>query len=142
MDTVTVRYQIIHPLAKVPAKATNGSACLDVSSIEDVEIPDQLTVPVRTGLKMRVQEGYLISILPRSGLAKRGISISNSPGTIDSDFTNEVLILMYNHSGMNYNIRVHDRIAQMMVIPTPYIRFVESSNLGSSMHRGFESTGR
>lgn len=81
--------------AKIPKLATEGSACFDLSSVEDISITTGQLVRARTGLAVEVPKGYCMEILPRSGLASRGIIILNSPGIVDSDYRGEVIVLLY-----------------------------------------------
>ncbi len=128
---------------KLPARATRGSACLDVAAIEDVELRRGKVELVRTGLRMRAPPGTFLEVRPRSGLASRGVLMVNAPGTIDRDYAGEVRVpLTYLFSGW-YRIRAGDRIAQIHLV----------ADLGTSVRRGrvrpmrsrrggFGSTGR
>lgn len=138
----TVRYKIISPYAKVPTKATTSSACYDVTSAEDVDIYVGDTTAVHTGLILQPQYNHYIDVRPRSGMSKVGISIANAPGTIDSDYGNEFMVLLYNHSKKDYHISVGHRICQIGIMPVTDIRFVESVNLIDRHGKGFGSTGK
>ena len=99
---------------------------------------------IPTGLKMEIPTGYEVQIRPRSGLAfKHGITVLNSPGTIDSDYRGDVGVLLINLSNENFIIQNGDRIAQMIVAKHEVPNFIENTNLNDS-HRGsggFGSTG-
>lgn len=105
---------------------------------------DRLTVP--TGLFFEIPPGYFISVRPRSGLAvKNGITLLNTPGTIDSDYRGELRIIMINLGQEDFRIRHGDRIAQMLIEKSVKTEFVETdfsdlekSDRGSG---GFGSTG-
>jgi dUTP pyrophosphatase len=138
---VWVKYQLINVNAKVPQRSSEKSAYYDVCSVEEVIIKPNETVAVHTGLKIQPQDDYFIDIRPRSGMGKNGISISNSPGTLDSDYGGELMILLFNHSGKDYNIQVGHKIAQINIMPVQEIRFKESLYIGGT-HVGFGSTGK
>jgi dUTP pyrophosphatase len=140
IDSVNVKFEKTHPGAKIPIKATNNSAYYDIFSAENVILPPHIVTPVHTGLKLQAYQGYYLDIRPRSGLAlKHGITINNSPGTIDNDFADEVIIIMINHSEKVYKISSGDRIAQLGVLPMISINFVSERISGE--HAGFGSTG-
>jgi dUTP pyrophosphatase len=135
-----VKYKIINPNAKVPQRSTPESAYYDICSCESVQIDDGSTVAVHTGLKIRPPPGYFIDIRPRSGLGLKGISISNSPGTLDYDYNGELMVILYNHSGHPYNVEIGHKIAQINLMPTQELRFHETEIKGGN-HAGFGSTG-
>jgi dUTP pyrophosphatase len=137
----TVRYKIISPNGRVPTRSTEDSAYYDVFSSEDVIIPNLETVMVHTGIKIKPQQGYFIDIRSRSSMGKNGISISNSPGTLDSDYSGELMVLLYNHSGKDYQVCIGHKIAQINIMPVQDIRFVESDVI-SGVHKGWGSTGK
>lgn len=129
----------------VPAYAHPGDAGADlVSSIDLVLAPGQReTVP--TGVSIALPDGYVAFIVPRSGLAaKHGITIVNSPGTVDAGYRGEIRVTLLNtDSTESYAIAAGDRIAQMIVMPVSRARFIPVDRLPGS-HRGeggFGSTG-
>ena len=139
---ISIRYRIISPHARVPTKGTLLSAAYDIYSSEDVIIYKDDTVPVHTGLILQPQQEYYIHVYPRSGMAKAGISIANAPGIIDADYSNELLVLLHNHSKVDYHVAIGHRIAQIMALPINELRFVESVNLINKHGKGFGSTGQ
>lgn len=99
---------------------------------------------VPTGLKMALPTGFEAQIRPRSGLAyKHGITMLNSPGTIDSDYRGEVKVLAINHGDQPFDISHGDRIAQMVIAPVSQAQIREVQTLGSTERNegGFGSTG-
>lgn len=98
---------------------------------------------VPTGIYMEIPEGYECQIRPRSGLASKGITISNSPGTIDSDYRGEIMILVHNQSGHDFSISNGDRIAQLVFnkVEQPKLELVESLDSTERGEGGFGSTG-
>lgn len=100
----------------LPAYATTGAAGMDVVSAEDVTIPPGGRHAVGTGLSFAIPAGFEIQVRPRSGLAIRhGISMVNSPGTIDSDYRGELMILLINHGQEDFVVRRGDRIGQIVL---------------------------
>lgn len=135
------------PRARIPYYATSGSAGFDFHSIDTITVPAGGTVKVRTGIAMQIPEGYELQVRPRSGLsAKSKIRIANSPGTIDSDFRGEILIIVDNISQNQaeaFRINEGDRIAQGVLTPIEKADFevvgdLDDSERGSG---GFGSTG-
>lgn len=99
---------------------------------------------VATGLSMEIPSGYEAQIRPRSGLAvKHGISMVNTPGTIDSDYRGEIKIIMINHGSETFTIKRGDRIAQMVIAPVVHAEIVEITELSRTVRGGggFGSTG-
>ena len=127
-----------------PAYATAGAAGMDVVSAEDVDLAPGGRHAVATGFAMAIPDGYEIQVRPRSGLAlKHGISLPNTPGTIDSDYRGEVKVLLVNLGEDAFDIARGMRIAQMVVAPVVQVR-IEERGLASETGRGaggFGSTG-
>ncbi|MFU8858970.1 MAG: dUTP diphosphatase [Cyclonatronaceae bacterium] len=130
----------------LPAYETEHAAGMDIRAAleQDVVIPpgDRLLIP--TGLQMAIPFGYEAQIRPRSGLAiRQGITMLNSPGTIDADYRGEVRVIVINHGQQDFIIRHGDRIAQMVVAPVVQVRPVVVDDLPESTrgHGGFGSTG-
>jgi dUTP pyrophosphatase len=103
----------IHPNAVLPKHATQQAACFDISACGDTTVPAHHTMSISTGIILDIPVGYSVRIHPRSGLAyKKGITLLNAEGIIDSDYTNELMVLLYNTSNVNFVVRHGDRIAQ------------------------------
>jgi dUTP pyrophosphatase len=137
---VKVRYEKIANDAKVPARATSQSACYDVYASEDTNLPPFESTMVHTGIKVQCEPGYCVLVFPRSGLAaKQGITLSNSVGVIDSDYSEELLVSLFNRNSIVYEIKKHDRIAQLQLIKLINIVWIEG--LVSGSRSGFGSTG-
>lgn len=142
--TVKVINQSKHPL---PAYATDLAAGLDLKAniSEPITLKPLERQLVSTGLFIELPAGYEAQIRPRSGLAfKNGITVLNSPGTIDADYRGEVKVLLVNLSSSDFVINDGERIAQMVVAKHEQIRWeqvtvLEESNRGAG---GFGSTGR
>ena len=127
-----------------PAYATSGAAGMDVVSAEDVIPAPGGRHAVATGFAVAIPDGYEIQVRPRSGLAlKHGISLPNTPGTIDSDYRGELKIIMINLSQEAFVIRRGDRIAQLVAAPVQLAMFEEVAELNETTRGagGFGSTG-
>ncbi len=129
----------------LPSYATPGAAGMDVVAAEDLDLAPGQRHAVATGFRVAIPEGYEIQVRPRSGLAfKHGISVPNTPGTIDSDYRGELKILLINHGGEPFAIRRGDRIAQLVPAVVTLAAFAEVAELDDT-HRGdggFGSTGQ
>ena len=128
----------------LPAYATPGSAGLDLRASHAHEIEPMGRAMVPTGIRIAVPMGYEAQIRPRSGLAiKHGITMINSPGTIDSDFRGEVQVLIVNLGSETFEIKPGDRIAQMVFCPVARAEFKIVPDLPGSERGegGFGSTG-
>jgi dUTP pyrophosphatase len=128
----------------LPGYATAGAAGMDVLAAEDVTLPSGGRHAVATGLAMAIPEGFEIQVRPRSGLAlKHGISLPNTPGTIDSDYRGELKIIMINHGADEFAISRGDRIAQLVLAPVVHGSWVEVADLDDTARGagGFGSTG-
>ena len=130
-----------------PKLETLGSAGADLRAFTDKSITlkpfERRLIP--TGIKIELPIGYEAQIRSRSGLAyKNGISVLNSPGTIDSDYRGDVGVILINLSKENFVINNGDRIAQMVVAKHEYPVFIESTELNISERGdgGFGSTGK
>ena len=122
----------------LPSYETKGSAGLDLRANIDNPIVlqplDRALIP--TGLFMELPVGYEAQIRPRSGLAlKKGITVLNSPGTVDSDYRGEVGVILINLSSVDFTINSGDRIAQMVIAKHEQAEWVEVDGL-SSTERG------
>lgn len=130
----------------LPSYETKGSAGMDLraANSEPIQLMPGKRTLIPTGFKMALPEGYEAQIRPRSGLAfKNGITMLNSPGTIDSDYRGEVKVLAINHGDEPFIIQHGDRIAQMVIAPVYQISIEETSELPNTARGGggFGSTG-
>lgn len=128
----------------LPAYATPGAAGMDVVSAEALILRPGMRHAVATGFAVAIPAGYEIQVRPRSGLAlKHGITVPNTPGTVDSDYRGEVKVILINHSTDNFTITRGDRIAQLIVSPVTLAQWVEVEELDETLRGagGFGSTG-
>ncbi|MDO8589031.1 MAG: dUTP diphosphatase [Armatimonadota bacterium] len=130
----------------LPTYATEGSSGLDLFAAVDADLTinpgERKLTP--TGIRIAVPPGYEAQIRPRSGLAlKHGISMVNTPGTIDSDYRGPVQVIVINQGSQPYTIRRGDRIAQMVICPVVRARLVECDDLPETARGdgGFGHTG-
>ncbi len=145
LDNVKIKV-LANEGATLPVYKTAGAAGADVCAFIEKEIVlsplERILVP--TGLFFEIPSGFEIQVRPRSGLAfKNGITVLNSPGTIDSDYRGELKVLLVNLSKEDFIIRPSDRIAQIVVAPTITASWETSSSLSASERGdgGFGSTG-
>ncbi|HEY8925548.1 MAG TPA: dUTP diphosphatase [Polyangia bacterium] len=139
MDDVTVRFRKIRQGAVAPMYMTAGAAGMDLASgaEEAIAIGAGERVVVPTGLVLEIPDGYEGQVRPRSGLArKHGITLTNSPGTIDSDYRGEVLVLLVNLGREAHVIVPGDRIAQLVIAPVTRAALVETTEELSGTARG------
>ena len=130
----------------LPQYETGGSAGLDVRSAENGLLkPGQFKL-ITTGLRVEIPYGYEMQVRPRSGLAKNyGITVLNSPGTIDADYRGEIGVILINHGQYDFEIIAGDRIAQMVLCPIEKVQWLATNTLDTSTkrgERGFGSTGK
>lgn len=140
------------PSVPLPGYETEGSAGADVRAnlpperrAEGMTLGPSERCLVPTGLRVAIPDGFEIQVRPRSGLAlKHGITLANTPGTIDSDYRGPLGIIVVNLGAEPYTIRHGDRIAQLVVAPVVRAAFAEAGVLSETSRGagGFGSTGR
>ena len=152
LQKVNLQILKLDPDVETPFYASAGSAGFDLRAFMPGE-PDIVLkanggrAKVSTGLKFVIPEGYEVQIRPRSGLAfKNGISLTNTPGTIDSDYRGEIQILMINHGTEDFVVKHGERIAQAVIAPVWQAEFIEIAEMPSEENNergagGFGSTG-
>lgn len=128
----------------LPHYATAGAAGMDVVSAETLTLSPGARHAVATGLALAIPEGFEIQVRPRSGLAlKHGVTVPNTPGTIDSDYRGELKIIMINHGAEPFPIARGDRVAQLVLAPVTQATWHEVDELDDTERGsgGFGSTG-
>lgn len=145
MNTATIKCTA-RPGASLPLYKTEGAAGADICAFvtDAVVISPSKSALVPTGLCFEIPVGYEIQVRPRSGLAaKNGVTILNTPGTIDSDYRGEVKVILVNLGTQDFIIHNGDRIAQIVVSPVTRGTFVEVQSLSETERGagGFGSTG-
>ena len=164
MNKIKLGFKKLDPEAQLPKYAHEGDAGMDVFALEDSYLDYGTPRIVRTGLAAEIPEGYELQVRPRSGLALKGVTVWNSPGTIDSKYRGEigVILVFVNHSSTEianengrvyaisrapvdgYTIKKGDKIAQLVLAPVtfaePYgVQELSETDRGTG---GFGSTGR
>lgn len=133
--------------AVVPRYMTPRAAGLDLSASIDGPItlaPGQRAL-LPTGIAIKLPEGYEAQVRPRSGLAREhGVTLVNGPGTIDEDYTGEVIVLLINHGDQPVRVVPGQRVAQLVIAPVVQAELVEVDELPATERGagGFGSTGR
>ena len=132
---------------KLPTYETSGSSGMDLLAYIKKKIiinPGKTTI-IPTGIALAIPKNYELQIRPRSGLAaNKGISVLNTPGTIDSDYRGEIKIILINLSKKSFIVKSGDRIAQMILCPVAKGKLREVKNLPKTIRgkEGFGSTGK
>jgi dUTP pyrophosphatase len=142
-----VQFKKIRPDAVVPRYMTSGAAGLDLCAAldEDIVLAPGKRAVVATGLAIALPAGHEAQLRPRSGLARsHGITLVNSPGTVDEDFRGPIQVLVINHGDEVVTITHGMRIAQMVIAPVVQAELVEVEVLDETARGsgGFGSTGR
>ena len=150
MTTPVVRFRRLdgNPDLPIPTYATAGAAGFDLRAAVSGDGPLSLAAGERmlvpTGFACAIPHGYEMQIRPRSGLAvKHGVSVVNSPGTVDSDYRGPLMVCLINLGREPFTINRGDRIAQAVVAPAPQMALMEVDDLDATTRgeSGFGSTG-
>jgi dUTP pyrophosphatase len=144
-----IKIKRLHENAIIPKYATIGSAGFDFHSVDDIIIYPGETALVKTGLSFEIPINYELQVRPRSGMSlKTKLRVSNSPGTVDSDYRGEICIIMDNidiksDHRIPYEIKKGDRIAQGIICPIIQVVFEEVNELNKTERNtgAFGSTG-
>lgn len=142
MNKVKVKIKKIHPEAKIPIYATEGSAAFDLYSVEERIIKSGETAKIPTGICLEIEQGYCWQFWDRSGLAAKGIF--KRGGLVDSDYRGEFFVVLHNSTAEEYKIEKGDRIAQVIIVPIMQAQFEEAAELSETKRgtSGFHSTGK
>ena len=144
---VKVLIKKLDPAVEIPIYKTTGASGMDLMAFirEPIKLAPKSSCLVPTGLSVAFSEKYEIQIRPRSGLAaKNGISVLNTPGTIDSDYRGEIKVILINLGKYTFEINKNDRIAQMIVCPIIKAELKEVESLPETIRGGggFGSTDK
>lgn len=137
---------IVSKGAVLPVYKTDGAAGADICAFlkDDVVIPSGRFAMIPTGLFFEIPQGFEIQVRPRSGLAaKNGITVLNTPGTIDSDYRGELRVILVNLGDSDFTVKNSDRIAQIIISSVTQADFVITDELSKTERGegGFGSTG-
>lgn len=145
MSQIAVEFKLLHELAQAPSYAHDGDAGADLVCVEDVTLAPGERMLVPTGVAIALPAGYVGLVHPRSGLAnKHGISIVNTPGTIDSGYRGELKICLINlDSTETVSLPAGSRIAQLVIQEVITAKFLQVEDLDDTERsdKGFGSTG-
>ena len=139
-----IKFKKLNEEAIIPEFKTSGAAGMDIASIESVTLEPMQFKIVKTGLAVEIPDGYEIQVRPRSGMAcKKGITVINTPGTIDADYRGEIGVGLINLSPVSVLIGHGERIAQLIVnkIEQPEIEVVTELSDTERGAGGFGHTG-
>ena len=145
---IEMKVRVAHDSIELPAYKTTSSAGMDLRAYlpdGSITLEPKQRVLVGTGLYFEIPEGFEVQIRPRSGLAlKQGITVLNSPGTIDADYRGEIKVIIFNHGNDDFIINNGDRIAQMVLSPVIKMELKEVKDLPETIRGegGFGSTGK
>ena len=141
---MTVKFRKIDPAAILPSYAHPGDAGMDVRSVEELVVEPGGRKLVRTGLVMLLPPGYEAQVRPRSGLAlKNGVTVLNTPGTIDEGYRGEVGVILANLGTEPFRVEKGAKIAQIVIAPCTRAEIVETAEVDETARGagGFGSTG-
>ena len=147
MDSVVVKVQLITDGARLPVYGSSQAAGADLCAClgnQSLTIEPHKWAMVPTGISIALPVGYEAQVRPRSGLAaKKGVTVLNAPGTVDSDYRGEVKVILINHSDEPFVINDGDRIAQMVIARHESASFEVVTSLDETQRGagGFGSTG-
>lgn len=141
---MTVRFKRLRPDVLLPAYAHEGDAGMDVRSAEDLVLAPGARALVRTGLAMELPPDAEAQVRPRSGLAlKHGVTVLNTPGTIDAGYRGEVGVILVNLGAEPFAVHAGDKVAQLVIAKVARAEIVETATVGETARGagGFGSTG-
>ena len=144
---VKVLIKRVDSKVQLPKYKTNGSSGIDLMAFiqNPIIIKPQESALIPTGISIAIPNDTEVQIRPRSGLAaKSSIGVLNTPGTIDSDYRGEIIIILFNHGTEDFTVNNNDRVAQMVLAPILKANFEEVKDLPETLRGsgGFGSTGK
>lgn len=143
-NQVKIGFKRLHTNARIPSKATAGSAGFDCYLPETVQpiSAGEIRI-VKLGFALEIPEGYCVRIVARSGLASRGLLVANAPAVLDADFKGEIGVILWSVSGI-FPLNAGDRICQMTIEKVPDVVFEPVDELSESERGegGYGSTGQ
>ena len=141
----TLKINRLHSDAVIPSYAKDGDAGMDLYSIDEMELRPGCRGLIKTGISIELPKGTEAQIRPRSGLAlKMGITVLNTPGTIDCGYRGEIGVILINHGEENFLVKKGERIAQMVINKVESVNIEEVEELSETERGsgGFGSTGK
>ena len=143
MNKIRLGFKKLDSSAQLPRYAHEGDAGMDVFALHDCALIENKPTVVRTGIAAEIPDGFEIQVRPRSGLAVKGVTVFNAPGTVDSKYRGEIGVIMITVNPF-YKINKGDKIAQLVLAPVTFAEPYEVQELSSTDRgsNGFGSTGR
>jgi len=140
----TIKFKKINDFAEIPTKVYESDAGFDFKCINDFILDPNEMIVVDTGLSCALEDGYELQIRPKSGLAMKGITIVNSPGTIDCHYRGPIKIILANIGTQFLDFKKGYKIAQGVIQQLPSIKIIEVSELDKTdrNEKGFGSSGK
>ena len=144
MGKIRVNIKLTDEESKIPYMSKPGSSGYDLFATASYTLHPGIPVLVLTGIRIAVPYGYEAQVRPRSGLALEGVTVVNTPGTIDSSYRGEVGVILIKHGTSTYEIELGDRVAQLVFSKVEEVIFVERDELDSTERNdgGFGHTGK
>lgn len=141
---IQVKFKKLSPDAVMPNYARAWDAGADLYSTESMILPQHSCGLIPTGLALEIPAGYVGLVHPRSGLATKGVTVMNAPGTIDAGYRGELKVILVNHTDKDFTINKGDKIAQLVIQEVLEAQFVMVDELSDSERQdgGFGSTGQ
>lgn len=138
-----IRIKRLHPNSVIPRYAKHGDAGMDLTATSK-SYDENNNVVYGTGLAVEIPEGYVGLVFPRSSICKKDLFLTNSVGVIDSGYRGEIMAKFKHTDNLPVEYRVGERIAQLIIIPHPYIEFELANELSESERGsgGYGSSGR
>lgn len=132
------------PRKPLPAYATKGAACVDISVSETKTIKPNETEYFKTGLRVEIPDSYVLMLFERSSLHKKHLKLANSVGIIDSDFRGEIVLAIQNTGTIDYTVEFGERLVQGMLQKVEKIEWIKCDKLSETKRGdgGFGSTGQ
>ncbi|MFA5947027.1 MAG: dUTP diphosphatase [Patescibacteria group bacterium] len=131
------------PEVPMPEYKTSGACAFDIAVIEEGVLQPNERRPFRTGLVVKVPDGHILLLAPRSSNAKKGVRLANGIGYIDRDYcgpTDELFAYLHNVGNEPYTVQKGERIMQGVIVPCPVVTFIEGET-GNADRGGFGTTG-
>ncbi len=130
---MVIKVRVVSDKELIPMYANVGDAGCDLRAADDYTIPPTERLLVKTGVKLEIPTGMVALVHPRSGLAlKHGITVLNTPGTIDSGYRGEIGVILYNSSYETFNVKKGDRIAQLVFQRFETVEFIPVEELDNT----------
>lgn len=144
LNDLKIMFKRLHPDATTPVYEMPGDCACSLRVIEDYSLAPMERVLARTGIAIELPDGFEAQVRPRSGNAwKKGLTVLNTPGTVDSHYTGEIMVILINLGENKIHIKKGDAVAQMKFSPIYVGHFIETVQLRNTERnvRGFGSTG-